>query len=157
METLKNMFKEAEARGLASKDVMWRSVEAIDEMLDIMREEHPSEYKDIMRCQHEIIFGPHYNEEYAKCDIEHISYIGKDGAKHTGGHWTKEQVVSATQGLNFPQGTTDCDKWVALNAMYADLCLELDEQKIISCAHRFYFKDEDAPDGKIWVYMNAMR
>ena len=57
----------------------------------------------------------------------------------------------------FPQGTTDCDKYVAFNATFSDLCKVVDDERtILKIAHQFWFADEDAPDGKIWIYMCAM-
>lgn len=40
--------------------------------------------------------------------------------------------------------------------MYSDLCTVLDDDSVIKTAHRFYFLDEDAPQGKIWIYITAM-
>ena len=49
------------------------------------------------------------------------------------------------------------DKFVAFNAMYADLCRFMDEDEIIKAAYAFYFHDDDwQNDGdctKIWDYM----
>ena len=56
--------------------------------------------------------------------------------------------------MQFPSGTTDDDKWVAFNVWYADLNRDLSEDLIIKTAHRFFFADEDAPEGKIWHYVN---
>ena len=33
----------------------------------------------------------------------------------------------------------------------------LSEDDIIKCAYKFFFDDEDAEDGKIWRYMQAVR
>ena len=57
----------------------------------------------------------------------------------------------------FPQGTTDCDKYVAFNATFSDLCKIVDDERtILKIAHQLWFCDEDAPEGKIWIYMCAM-
>jgi hypothetical protein len=65
--------------------------------------------------------------------------------------------VSATRNRSFPEGATDYDKWVAYNAAYADFCKQCSDSEILNIAYLFYFADEDAPDGKVWKYMNAMR
>ena len=67
------------------------------------------------------------------------------------------EVREATKTMVFPQGTTDCDKYVAFNSTFSDLCKVVDDERIIlKIAHQFWFADEDAPEGKIWIYMCAM-
>lgn len=98
----------------------------------------------------------HFCEDSAKECTESISYTDKSGAKHTGPHWTPEQIETATAQMKFPEGTTKWDKYVAFNSFYADLCKVLDEPIILKAAHAFYFDDEDAPKGKVYRYMKAM-
>ena len=45
---------------------------------------------------------------------------------------------------------------MALNSFYADLCTVLDEAQILKAAVRFYFGDEDAPEGKVFRFVKAM-
>lgn len=45
---------------------------------------------------------------------------------------------------------------MAFNSYYADMNKEHDDETILKDAFRFYFADEDAPEGKIWKYMRAM-
>lgn len=151
------MFKAAKEKGVANESKMWESVAALDPAMEILEREHPDEYWRMMRRQHEILWGPHYDEEFAEYDVDRIQWTDKEGQKHIGAHWSRQQVVDATAGLTFPSGTTDCDKYVAFNSFYADMCMDFDESTILKAAHRFYFADEDAPTGKIWRYMNAMR
>lgn len=89
-------------------------------------------------------------------DVEGIRYTGPSGEKRTGAHWTADQIEEAARGMSFPSGTTKWDKYVAFNSFYADMCMVCDDAQILKGAHRFYFADEDAPQGKIWVYMAAM-
>lgn len=150
------MFRQAKEKGVANESKMWESVAAMDDVLEIMEREYPEEYWKMMRKQHEILWGPHYDEEFSEYDVEQMSWTGKDGQKHHGEHWSRQQVKDATSGMTFPQGTTECDKYVAMNAFYSDMCQDMDEAAILKAAHRFFFADEDAPVGKIWRYMNAM-
>lgn len=154
---LKKILHDAKKAGLSNEQKMWKSIDAMSEVLAILEDEHPDEYWDMMRCQHEIMFGPHYNEDFANHDLSNVHWTSKDGKMHNGAHWSKEQVVDAVKGMPFPSGTTDCDKYVAFNVFYADLCKDMEEADILKHAHAFYFADEDAPEGKIWRYMNAMR
>lgn len=110
-----------------------------------------------MREQHELFYGPHYNEDFAMYDVSGISYIGKSGDRRTGAHWTKDDIESATKGMSFPSGTTIWDKYVAFNAFYSDMCQLLEDDIILKAAHKFFFQDEDAAQGKIWKYMQAVK
>lgn len=150
------MFTAAKKAGVANESKMWSSVAAMAPAMAILESEHPEEYWSMMRDQHEILWGPHYDEEFADNDVSKIHWTGKDGQKHTGAHWSREQIDEATKAMQFPSGTTMCDKYVAFNSFFADMCKEHDDATILMDAYTFYFKDEDAPEGKIWKYMRAM-
>jgi hypothetical protein len=61
-------------------------------------------------------------------------------------------------GKPMPAGVTDCDKWVAANAMWHDLNKKFDDGQVIHAAILFFLSDEDWPgQGKIWEYMNCKR
>lgn len=152
-----DMLSEAKSKGLATQEKMWESINAMYDVLAIVEEEHPKEYWKMMRCQHEIIYGCHYDEVFAKHDVAKIRYTGREGVKHAGEYWTKEQVLDATKNFTFPQGVTEWDKYVAFNVCRADMCQVLDDATIIKTCFQFFFKDEDGPvEGKIWKYMAAM-
>lgn len=150
------MILEAKAKGLTSEQVMWESVEDMEKLLCKMKEEHPKEYWMFLRKQHGRLFKNHYTEEFAEHDVNKMEWTDKEGHKRKGGYWSKAQVSDATKSVSFPVGTTECDKYVAYNATYADLCKVLDEEHIIKVAYDLWFADEDAPKGKIWIYMCAM-
>lgn len=154
---LYSMFKSAKDKGVANESKMWDSVSALDPAMELLEREHPDEYWKMMRRQHEILFGPHYDEEFAEYDIDQLHWTDSNGQKHHGAHWTKQQVLDATAGMSFPSGTTDCDKWVAMNSWYSDLCKDMAEDMILKTGYRYFFADEDANAGKIWRYTNAMR
>lgn len=151
----KDLIAEARRNGVATEKAMYESVDSLDEMLCILRDEHPQMYWEFMRKQHEVLYGCHYNKAFAEMDVEKIRYT-HNGDKKTGAHWNVEQIEEATRNMSFPSGTTKWDKYVAFNSFYADLCSVYDEAQILKGAHKFYFADEDAPSGKIWVYMTAM-
>ena len=151
------MVKNAVASGKVSEADMWQSVARVDALLGRLENENPTEFWKFMRDAHEDMYGPHYNREYAEYDLSQLRYTDASGNKRSGAHWTEEQVVSATANRQFPEGTTNCDKWVAYNVMYSDLCRKVSESEILEIAYLFFFADEDAPEGKVWRYMNAMR
>ena len=99
----------------------------------------------------------HFDETEAEEAVLRISYTDKEGNEHHGAHWSKDEVLSATAQMEFDECVTEWDKYVAYNAMYADLCKVLSETDIVKVAHAFYFADEDAPCNKVWRYVQAMR
>lgn len=139
---------------------MWESVDSIEGLLCVMKKEHPDKYWEFMREQHGVMWHNHYSEDFAEHDIKHLRYKDKDGKEHHGGKWSKAEAVEVLNGSVFPNGTNDCDKWVALNVMYSDLSKVLDDDKIIKSAYAFFFADDDfdySTGSKIWEYMSAIR
>ena len=150
------MIKSAKESGKVSEKQMWNSIENISNLLCDIKEVHPDLYWDFMRDQAGIINGNHYDEAFALYDVSMIRYSDRTGKKCEGGYWTLEQIENSTKGMTFPAGTTKWDKYVAFNSFYADTCTVLEEESIIKTAHKFYFMDEDGPQGKIWISMEAM-
>lgn len=159
------MLKHYKEKGMFSEQKMWESVECLDELLEEMEEDCPDKFWEFMRDQHEIFCGPHFDEKFAKWQVEHMHHKGSDGKEYKGEHWSMEDTdsVMAQYKSKLPAGTTSADFYVALNANYHDKCrlfkswfAEKYEEKIIEDAIDFYFMDEDAPEGKVWHYMIAM-
>ena len=157
MMKYKEMIKQARSSGRVSEDSMWKSIERVDDLLKDVKEENPEAYWNFMREAHEDLYGCHYDQTYAEYDLSTIHYTDSDGVHHQGAHWSLNEILSATRNKTFPEGTTDYDKWVAYNAAYADFCKRFSDGEILDIAYLFYFFDEDAPEGKVWKYMNAMR
>ena len=152
----KDMIIAARNAGISTEKTMWQSIDGLNSMLCKMKEEHPEMFWKFMREQHGIMYGNHYDEGFAMHDISMIRYTDRSGKKCDGPYWTLEQIETATKSMSFPTGTTKWDKYVAFNGFYSDTCTVLEEEQIIKAAHKFYFMDEDAPQGKIWIYMEAM-
>lgn len=153
----KDMIKEAQKMGKANEDTMWKSIDHIDELLEKLCEDHPEAYQKFIRQEHENLYGPHFDHHFAEKTIEGISYTDSDNMKKSGAHWTAEQVEAAWARRHFKPDVTKWDKWVAANAIYADLCRELDENQILAAAYLFFFADEDYPrPGKVWEYFAHM-
>ena len=98
----------------------------------------------------------HFSKEDAERAVARIYYTDKAGREHKGAHWSLEEVESLTAGVQFKECVTPYDKWVAYNAAYADLNKVLSEADIVETATAFFFEDEDAPCGKIWLYMQSI-
>lgn len=92
-----------------------------------------------------------------------MSYNDKEGKKRTEPHWSVEQAEEVMKTLQFPNGVTKWDWWVALCAKHSDLCGVLDDEHIIKAAYAFYFKDADWDENnksgysptKIWEYFSC--
>lgn len=149
----KKMIEEARKTGRASEEAMWRSVENVEELLEEIKEHHPDMYHHFIRKEHEALYGPHFDCQFAKYTVEGLEYTDAEGVRQTGAHWTPEQVEAAWARKAFKPGTTPWDKYVGANAMYADLCKEFSDEEVLKAAYLFYFADEDwKGDGKVWQY-----
>lgn len=156
----KKMIQEAQAKGLASEKTMWQSVESVDILLARVKDENPALYWEFIRHEHGIIFNGHYGEEFAEYDVFNLYYKDKEGKEHHGAHWSKEEIKSATASLTFPTGTTECDKYVAFNVMYSDICKHADDGEVLKIGYAFFFDDDDydyKKGAKIWHYMLAVK
>jgi hypothetical protein len=153
----KEMLANAKKAGVTSEKKMWDAIEGIEDVLRVMEVHHPEDYWRFMRAQHGILYGCHYDEAFARYDVAGIKYVNREGKERSGERWTVDEALSAFGNLRLPEGTTKWDVYVALNSFYADMCQELDDEQIVRSAWRFYFKDEDGPKGKVWLYMAAMR
>lgn len=98
----------------------------------------------------------HLDEDLANQVMKHLLYIDKEDVTHDTPFWTVEEIESITGDLNFPKGTTKWDKWVGFNFFYADTCRVLNPRQAIEAGHQFYFNDIDAPENKLYKYLEAM-
>ena len=62
----KKMIEDAKAKGLTSDKAMWESIDELDDMLCVMKKEHPDKYWKFIRKQHGIMYNNHYDEEFAR-------------------------------------------------------------------------------------------
>lgn len=159
------MLKHYKEKGLFSEAKMWESVESLDELLEEMEEKDPEMFWDFMREQHCIFCGPHFDERFGKWQIEQMHHKGEDGKEYKGMHWPEDDMKAVFDKYksSLPAGTTYWDVAVAITGNWHDkACLfkkwfpENHEEKVIEDAINFYFKDQDAPEGKVWHYMIAM-
>ena len=98
----------------------------------------------------------HLDEESANKVMEHILYVDRENVTHDTPFWTVGEIESLTKDLYFPNGTTKWDKWVGFNFFYADTCRVLNARQAIEAGHQFYFNDIDAPENKLYKYLEAM-
>lgn len=144
--------------------VMLKNAEMWDKLLEEMREAHPAKYWAVLRKTHEVMFGHHFDEMYAKWQVERMHHKGADGKEYRGEYWSLEQTNAVMQKYRgkMPGSVTEYDFYVALNAQYHDYCswvktltanIEEQDTAIIEGAIVFYFTDDDWPtDTKVWDY-----
>lgn len=144
--------------------VMWSSIEMWDEYLEEMKEHHPDKYWKIMRDTHEMMYGKHFDKEYAEWEVEQMMHKGPDGREYKGAHWTMEQTNAVFEKYRnrLPSAITPGDFYVALNTQYHDLgnwflehmpSEKEAESAIIESAIKFWFMDDDWPQPtKVWCY-----
>lgn len=163
--TYKEMVKHSASQFKGDERTMWASIGALSDRLEKFVEKHPAfkeEYWEMMREQHELIAGCHFNEPYALWEVERMHHKGNDGVEYKGEHWSIEETngVLPKYRSRIPAEYNEWDFYVALNATYHDFCAwakkhfaERAEEEIIDIAIVFWFGDEDW-DGatKVWDY-----
>lgn len=159
----KDLIKSYHTKGFGTEKKMWDSIYVLEEAMMCLKEKEPEVYDEAMRDLHEIFCGAHYNECFAIEAVECMHHKDKKGEEIKGEHWSVNQVSGVIKGFNLPSTTTIWDVYVALNANWHDKEIKFNEwfgdnadRRIIEDAINFYFHDEDAEDGKIWHYMEAV-
>lgn len=148
--------------------VMWGSINLMDELLEEMEKHHKERYWKILRDTHELIYGKHFNEEYAVWQVEKMHHKSPDGKEYKGEHWSTIETndVFVRVKNKIPSEVTQWDFYVALNTQWHDYwewakdkfsTPEEAEMAIIDGAVKFWFLDDDwpAPD-KVWCYFKMM-
>lgn len=153
------LIEQARTHGVASEKKMYAAIEQMSCDLSTLENENPCLYWRIMRNQHAVLYDRHYSEKFANHDVNRLIYSKMDENGEPvgmGAHWTRTQVLEATKDMKFHPKVNDWDKYVAFNAMYADLCANMDDKEILKAAYLFYFCDADWQTEndctKIWDY-----
>lgn len=150
------MYKEIvkQSLGKGSEEVMHKSVELVDELLMEIKHEHPQRYWRFIREQQGLVSGGHYDEAFARYDVEQMWHTDKRGEKHCGEHWSVSQARQVMREHGLASPVNEYDVYVALNAFWHDLaCVIEEESVIVEAAVAFWFKDEDfSGKSKVWWY-----
>lgn len=138
-------------------------METIDLIKHHLLKEHPQLYWRWKREEHEKEHGPHYNEEFAKWDVEHMHH-SENNVTMRGEMVTMHEAKEMRMMFNIPSSVTDCDLYVAVNATYHDKVKLMKswfgkedwKKHLMEEAYTTYFADEDGGDGIIWRWMNCL-
>lgn len=118
-----------------------------------------------MRGFHEHIRGPHFDEMYAKYQVSSMYHTKHNGNICRGEIYSIDEAKQIYEKYvrNLDSSYTYWDVYVAMNAQfhdyarlynewYSNITREDLDNKIITSAINFWFKDEDAGVGKVWNY-----
>lgn len=154
------------ASGRGGEAMARKIIESIDTRIyEPLRMENPHAFWAEMRDIHEAVEGCHYNKAFAEWEVSQMEHIDKSGVRHKGAHWSIEAVnnVYAKIRAKLQPITTLYDLYVALHSWWHDNIDQdtLDfgeeaESKNIERAVNYFFMDDDAPEGKIWLYYKGM-
>lgn len=144
--------------------VMWQQVQAVDELLEELREPHSSIYWDFQRKAHEAMFGKHFDKDYAEWEVANMHHVGDDGREYKGERWSMKEASQVAQKYRgrYPHEYNDYDIYVALNAQWHDtICtakrhfasVEEAENYIVDEAIAVWLNDSDwGSTDKVWCY-----
>lgn len=157
----KTMVADARKTGKGTEKTMEASVAHVSDFMEGLREAHPDLYWDFMRSEHSIMHDNHYSEPFALWDVGQMHHTEANGRVAKGEHFSMAEAETIADDNDIKNVA---DVYVAINATWHDKAVlfaewfEADdvERRVIEDAVTFYFKDEDAPEGKIWRYMCAM-
>ena len=94
MYTYDMFLSKAREDGVVTEQKMWIAACKASKYMGMAQEGKLTndEYWKFMREQHELFYGPHYDEEFAKYDLSKITYRGKSRDLRTGEYWSLVQI-----------------------------------------------------------------
>lgn len=137
----------------------------LHQALDYVEDHDNKLFWKSMRCFHEQLRGPHFDEMYAKCQVASMYHTKQNGGVCRGEIYSMEEAKQIYEKYvrNIDSSYNCWDVYVAINAQFHDysnlykewhsnITKEDLDNKIIMSAINFWFKDEDAGVGKVWNY-----
>ena len=148
------------------ESTMWKTISVISDAVEIAMPEEEINY--LMRRVYGTISDEHYNEEFARDDIERMYYIDQDGEKHYAPYWSYDALQNIYRQHKNEIPNYNCWDWaVTMNMIKSDYCPlimewfpDIDDnernEKIVELSLN-WLKDADNPFGnsKIWGYLNS--
>lgn len=144
----------------------WDIISSMEELFDELEETRKDTFWDIMKDIHEEIKGKHFDECYAIYEVSHMYSMGVKGGMVKGEvvSFKEAEKVYEEHKRHFKQPANVWDVYVALNAQHHDYYAMFYEwangdeskikDKIIQSTITFWFRDEDAEEGKVWNYFD---
>lgn len=137
-----------------SEEVMWGSVEAVSELVEKLKEEHPEIARRFLMAEYSRMYGPHFCEELAREEVAKMYHYNADGEKVQG------EAVSADDAVGYLAPDKDAelrwDAYVAANGFAHDLArTRLSRDEIMSAARAFWMEDDDFDGSKVFWYYSS--
>lgn len=148
--------------------VMWAATKRVSEYLEGLKEKEPERYWALIKETYEDMCGPHFNEEFAKWQIEQMYFKDMNGEVHYAPNWSAQQYKNSFEmhKHKIRNKKYNCWDWaVAVEMEYTDNhCMlkrwfpdateEDIKAKAMEMAVNFLNDDDDEEDGRIWNYFN---
>lgn len=148
--------------------VMWAATKRVSEYLEGLKEKEPERYWVLIKETYEDMCGPHFNEEFAKWQIEQMYFKDMNGEVHYAPNWSAQQYRNSFEmhKHKIRNKMYNCWDWaVAVEMEYTDNhCMlkrwfpdateEDIKAKAMEMAVNFLNDDDDEEDGRIWNYFN---
>lgn len=141
------------------------AISCLNPILEYVEKHDSKIFWKTMRSFHEHIRGNHFDELYAKYQVDNMYHTKKNGIICKGEIYSIEDAKRIHEKyIKSIDSSNNCwDVYVAINAQFHDYYSLYNEWynnitneeldiKIIESAINFWFKDEDAGNGKIWNY-----
>lgn len=138
-----------------NSDIVSEMMKDFDEVLDIIKKEHPDKYRDIKTNIYVLINGYHFDEDTLHDALS--SMVNDDGSRVP--KWTVEETnqVARSNGISF-RDYNEYDWNYTMNMFYSDYCEVLGDNvsSYIKMSCKF-LEDKDAPEGKALRYAMCMK
>ena len=160
--TIYDITKDNIAKIKGNDEAMWKAVKMLSDKICYDCKMTDEEYWAMLKEYYTIMAGCHFNENFAKWQIDQMYYIDMKGIRHDSPHWTMAQLEEVYNSVK-PKIKNDYNKYdfaVTMEMMYSDnICMyrqwwpDADDsvltQKVIDASIN-YLNDTDDTNGKIW-------
>ena len=120
----------------------------LEEVIGIVRDYDEDMYDKYAMCIYKMANGYKLTEDMAASIIDNMKPYGE--------HWTKEQTDSVKRQYGF-NDISDVDFWIVMNSAYNDYRdLFKDNIEIYAKWSYAFINDEDAKDGKVFIYFTKI-
>ena len=145
------------------KDIdKWHNlIEALEEAVEHFHKHKREDFLELKAEIHELVHGEKFDEHFAKIEVSEMFHNCPEKGKVEG---EKISIIQTQEYMKKYGIQNECewDAYVAFNANYHDKKSlfkrwhpEDWEEKIIEDAVHYYFKDADAPKGKVWKVFSS--
>ena len=154
--------------GTGKGEAVMAATKRVSEYLEGLKEKEPERYWALIKETYEDMCGPHFNEEFAKWQIEQMYFKDMNGEVHYAPNWSAQQYRNSFEmhKHKIRNKMYNCWDWaVAVEMEYTDNhCMlkrwfpdateEDIKAKAMEMAVNFLNDDDDEEDGRIWNYFN---